>query len=169
MQEDFWDIGVRGPTGAGRGCGLPGHGEGHQRCTTTSDVQCVLWAGSASVSWDRRYCTMCFSLADDRLGAAAPPWSLLPGPVEHSGLHCGQWGPGGLCLLVSNHACSRSGGCRPRTVVGLGEKEGQTPVGHSGSSVPAHVAPPCLPAWAGLCEVSRSKAYLSPIQPGVWN
>lgn len=40
--------------------------------------------------------------ADDWLGAAAPPWLLLPWPVEHPGLHCGQWGPGGFCLLVSS-------------------------------------------------------------------
>lgn len=43
---------------------------------------------------------------DDRLRAAAASWGLLPGPVEYSGLHCGQWGPGGVCLLVSTHMCS---------------------------------------------------------------
>lgn len=38
---------------------------------------------------------------DDRFGASPPPRLLFPGPVEHSGLHCGQRSSGGLRLLVS--------------------------------------------------------------------
>lgn len=40
---------------------------------------------------------------DDRPGTAPPSWFLLPGPVEHPGLYCGQWSSGGLRLLVSTH------------------------------------------------------------------
>lgn len=50
---------------------------------------------------------------DGGLGSAAPPWILLQRPVEHSGLHSGQWGAGGFCIFVSfvcffslNRVCS---------------------------------------------------------------
>lgn len=31
----------------------------------------------------------------------ASSWRLLQRPVEHSGLHSGQWGAGGFCIFVS--------------------------------------------------------------------
>ena len=60
-----------------------------------------LGSGSAFLFRNILSLKVCCSPKDDRLGTAAAPWRLLPGSVEHPGLHCGQWGPGGLCLHVS--------------------------------------------------------------------
>lgn len=38
---------------------------------------------------------------DGGLGPAASSWILLQRPLEHSGLHSGQWGAGGFCIFVS--------------------------------------------------------------------
>lgn len=75
---------------------------------------CVLWCRTfscplAGCIWAMFYWNSSFSWvfsADDWLGAAAAPWLLLPWPVEYPGLHCGQWGLGGLCLLVSSFSFS---------------------------------------------------------------
>ena len=60
-----------------------------------------LGSGSTFLFRNILFLKMCCSPKDDRFGTAAAPRCLLPGSVEHSGLHCGQWGPGGLCLHVS--------------------------------------------------------------------
>lgn len=51
--------------------------------------------------WDEGPERCLFCPLDDRPGARPAPGCLLPRPLEHSGLHSGQWGPGGLCLHVS--------------------------------------------------------------------
>lgn len=46
------------------------------------------------------WCLGVFGL-DGGPGSAASSWSLLQRPMEHSGLHSGQWGAGGFCIFVS--------------------------------------------------------------------
>lgn len=52
--------------------------------------------------------------------SAASSWILLQGPVEHSGLHCGQWGAGGFCIFVSSATSAFLSLTKTSSMIGFG-------------------------------------------------
>lgn len=95
---------------------------------------------------------------DGGFGAGASPRCLFPGPVEHSGLHRGQRGPGGLRLHVS-----------PCGGVPGGPRWGGRGASHRGPPqlwVPPP-APPGLSCSAVSLDVRRRLLSVSPRPPRV--